>query len=243
MRITNLGSGSSGNSYIVELTKTSLLIEAGLPYNKMIERLEADRAGVLPQEVFITHEHGDHAKSARKLVELGHNINASPGTLEALDIPEDVPGDIKPMSTDYLYTLEELLVFAFPVEHAAEDPRGFSIRDNITGELLVFAVDISRIDYEFSACTHLMIECNHDLTTISEKIHDIHAERSVGTHYSIQDLRLYLEQVNMPKLQEIYLLHVSESNMKKDNLEEFRNELIENYGIPVKIANKSGGWR
>lgn len=64
MRVTSLGSGSSGNALLVEAGprgRTKLLVDAGLPSRLLIERLR--QTGTQPtqvQGVLITHEHSDH---------------------------------------------------------------------------------------------------------------------------------------------------------------------------------------
>lgn len=64
MRVTSLGSGSSGNAYLVEAGpqgRTRLLVDAGFPARVLVERLQL--AGCQPahiQAVLITHEHSDH---------------------------------------------------------------------------------------------------------------------------------------------------------------------------------------
>jgi len=64
MRVTSLGSGSSGNSLLVEAGpqgRTKILIDAGFPDRVVTERLRI--VGVTPaqlQGILITHEHIDH---------------------------------------------------------------------------------------------------------------------------------------------------------------------------------------
>ncbi|HCI78729.1 MAG TPA: MBL fold metallo-hydrolase [Ktedonobacter sp.] len=64
MRVVSLGSGSSGNSVLVEAgpnRRTKLLVDAGLSARTLTERL--GRVGVQPsqlQGVLVTHEHSDH---------------------------------------------------------------------------------------------------------------------------------------------------------------------------------------
>ena len=64
MRVVSLGSGSSGNSVLVEAgpnRRTKLLVDAGLSTRILTERL--GRVGVQPsqlQGVLVTHEHSDH---------------------------------------------------------------------------------------------------------------------------------------------------------------------------------------
>ncbi|HLI09263.1 MAG TPA: MBL fold metallo-hydrolase [Ktedonobacteraceae bacterium] len=64
MRVTSLGSGSSGNALLVEAgpqRRTKLLIDAGFPGRTLARRLQ--QVGVTPerlQGICVTHEHTDH---------------------------------------------------------------------------------------------------------------------------------------------------------------------------------------
>ncbi|HEY0752918.1 MAG TPA: MBL fold metallo-hydrolase [Ktedonobacteraceae bacterium] len=86
MRITSLGSGSSGNAYLIEAgpqRRTRLLVDAGLPTRILRERLHL--AGCLPQQlrgVLITHEHSDHILSLPFLLKRLHMpVYSDPRTL------------------------------------------------------------------------------------------------------------------------------------------------------------------
>jgi len=62
LRLTTLGSGSAGNSALVESGGTRLLLDAGLSAKQIRLRLEAlDVALDSISGVLITHEHIDHA--------------------------------------------------------------------------------------------------------------------------------------------------------------------------------------
>jgi phosphoribosyl 1,2-cyclic phosphodiesterase len=63
MRFAVLGSGSGGNSTVVECDGKYLLVDAGLSAKQLTLRLE--KLGVDPEEltgILITHEHGDHVR-------------------------------------------------------------------------------------------------------------------------------------------------------------------------------------
>lgn len=89
MRVTSLGSGSSGNAYLVEAGpqgRTRLLVDAGFPARVLIERLHL--AGYQPahiQAALITHEHSDHILGLPALVKRYRvPVFADPRTLTAL---------------------------------------------------------------------------------------------------------------------------------------------------------------
>jgi len=65
VRFRVLGSGSSGNSTLIECDGTRVILDAGLGPRDLAERLQS--AGVDPASlsaILISHEHGDHLRGA-----------------------------------------------------------------------------------------------------------------------------------------------------------------------------------
>ena len=58
MKLKVLGSGSSGNCYILENDNEALIIEAGLPFMKVKKALNFNVMKI--KAVLITHIHSDH---------------------------------------------------------------------------------------------------------------------------------------------------------------------------------------
>lgn len=61
MTITVLGSGSKGNSIVIQYGKSAIMVDAGFKLEEMLQRLE--KAHISPssiQALLITHGHGDH---------------------------------------------------------------------------------------------------------------------------------------------------------------------------------------
>ena len=82
MKLWMLGSGSSGNSVLIETERSRILVDAGFSPRVLKQRLT--RAGVAPdsiEAVVVTHEHTDHVKgvasAARKW---GWTIVSTAGT-------------------------------------------------------------------------------------------------------------------------------------------------------------------
>ena len=67
MRFCCLGSGSEGNSLVVEtdfVTKTKILVDCGLKFDVLEERLSDQEVSASDLDgIFITHEHSDHIRS------------------------------------------------------------------------------------------------------------------------------------------------------------------------------------
>ena len=90
MRVVSLGSGSSGNSLLIEAGpqgRTKLLVDAGFTGRTLIERLW--QAGVSPaqlQGVLVTHEHTDHILGLPMLMKRhAVPVVADTHTLEAIE--------------------------------------------------------------------------------------------------------------------------------------------------------------
>ena len=69
MKLTVLGSGSTGNAILIAANDTRVLVDAGLSARETIRRLALMNCD--PSEldgVIITHEHGDHAGGLRVLL-------------------------------------------------------------------------------------------------------------------------------------------------------------------------------
>ena len=61
MKVTILGSGSKGNSTLIEADDIKILIDVGFSYRAMKEKLR--EVGTDPREIeyiLITHDHSDH---------------------------------------------------------------------------------------------------------------------------------------------------------------------------------------
>lgn len=90
MRVTSLGSGSSGNALLVEagpLGRTKLLVDAGLAPRILLERLRvAYTAPTQLNGVLVTHEHSDHILSIPMLTKrYDIPIITAPDTLAAME--------------------------------------------------------------------------------------------------------------------------------------------------------------
>ena len=77
MEVKCLGSGSSGNSYVIKSNNTCLLIECGFEFKKLVKKLhKIDTTLTDIDTVLVTHSHNDHALALNDLENLGININS-----------------------------------------------------------------------------------------------------------------------------------------------------------------------
>jgi phosphoribosyl 1,2-cyclic phosphodiesterase len=154
MRVTSLGSSSSGNALLIEAgpqRRTKLLVDAGFTGRVLAERLQ--RVGVAPaqlQGVLVTHEHSDHilglptlAKryvvpilaDARTLAAIEQIFadgvcRTDSGTLAPVEL-EPIPtlaltsAPHAPLSVGSRRVIGDIEVQSFPVSHDAVAPCGY----------------------------------------------------------------------------------------------------------------------
>ena len=156
MRFAVLGSGSGGNSAVVECGGVRLMIDAGLSAKQLNLRLAmlgiepASLAGIL-----LTHEHGDHVKGLR-IFQKQHALAVYATGLTAKVVREAgiEGGTWKTFETSQTFTIGEVVVRSFTIQHDAVDPVGF-----------VIGHGARRFGYVSDAghVTRSMIECLRDL--------------------------------------------------------------------------------
>ena len=145
IEIKVLASGSTGNCYWISDGRTPLLLEAGLPLQKIREGTGfqvSNLAGCL-----VSHEHGDHSRGIPELVKAGVNCFMSQGTAEVLGVQSH---RIKILEAKKNYHIGTWQVMPFEVQHDAVEPFGYLLRSAKTKEKiglyyrqLLFAVYIS----------------------------------------------------------------------------------------------------
>ncbi len=215
MDFRNLASSSKGNLYLLVSGDHRLLIECGLPWRQLQEALDFNVSGL--DGCLVSHSHGDHAKSARRMVGSGVDLYASAETLEALGdavvmesvgchqrhhrahaLEPTVPVDVGPWQ-----------VLSFETAHDAEGSLGFLVGAP-DGDLCLFATDTAYVRPLAAGCTHIAVECSwsEQLLAASDAPPE-HLARLVRNHMSIERVLAMLKQTDLSKLKEIHLLHIS----------------------------------
>lgn len=231
MKLKTIASGSSGNCYLLETEKGSLLIEAGIPIKKIKRALGFDFSNI--QGCLVTHEHGDHAKAVKDIAKVGIDVYASKGTLQALNCAGH---RFIPMTPKKVKTIGKFEVLPFDVEHDAAEPLGFLIRHE--DKKMLFATDTFYLRYRFRGLTHIAIECNYVKSVMEEKLKqgeiDIkRVARTMKSHMSLENLIDFLKANDLSRVKKIYLLHLSDDN---SDIEIIKKEIRKVYEGDLVIA-------
>ncbi len=212
MRFVPLASSSHGNAYIVDDGSTRLLLECGLGPRKLRAACGfsvSEVAGVL-----VSHEHGDHAKSAVDLLKSGVAVYMSEGTAAGLGLGDGLLAMAKNLEHNVPVIIGSYDVVPFRVFHDAEEPLGFLIRSRTDGDVLVFATDTVNLRYRFPGVNLLAIEANYDNEILkrSTKMPPKTVNRIRNTHMEIDTLCDILKHMDLSRCRQIFLLHLSDGN-------------------------------
>lgn len=232
MKINVIGSGSKGNSTLIEFEKSKILIDVGFSYKYMKEKLE--ELEVKPNEIdyiFITHDHSDHIKGLQ--VFLNRN---NPKLYVSSKIAEKY---------DYMFNylfinvLEEDLCFkdfkvkVIPTSHDATDSYGYVFTSD---ESLVYLTDSGYINIRnfkyMKNKEYYIFESNHDVNKLIKGTYPEHLQRRILSdtgHLSNESSSIYLSKLIGPKTKKIVLAHLSHENNTEDlALETFKKITTKN---------------
>ncbi len=219
MRFRVLGSGSSGNTTLVEAEGTRILIDAGLGPREMAERVQS--AGIDPASIaaiVLSHEHQDHSKGAVSFSrKWGVRIAASRGTYAAAGLgAEDIAGfDV--IEPGIPFGIGPLSVMGIPIPHDAAGPLAFVVSHG--GVSLGHATDFGHVSRGvadgFRLCDAVLVESNYDADMLREGPYPWSLkERILGRfgHLSNHDVAGYLARDLGELCQTVVLAHVSQKN-------------------------------
>jgi phosphoribosyl 1,2-cyclic phosphodiesterase len=231
MEIKALASSSKGNCYLVSDGETSLLLECGIRYSDIQKGLNYQVSQV--DGCLISHEHGDHGKAVKEVMKAGINVYTSKGTAEALGVSGH---RLKTIANRKPFTVGTWTILPFEVEHDAAEPLGFLLA-NKRGEKLLFATDTYYIKYKFPGLTHIMVEANYSMDILKENIEAgrvpaVMKKRLMRSHFSLENVKEFLKANELSKVEEIWLLHLSDSNSDEQR---FKQEIQQLTGKIVKV--------
>ena len=216
MRMTVIGSGSSGNCYLLEGRDSALVIECGIPPERMFRE-----TGILPSKIagcLVSHEHGDHAAFAGRFAAMGMTVYASFGTLSALGATRDGGFRCRSVRAMQVFDVGPFRVSAFDVRHDAAEPLGFVIEHPECGRIL-FVTDTMFVPYSFRrpGLDHIMVEANYDdgivdENVLADRLTPDRAARVRRTHMSLRSACELIVANDSPALKTVTLLHLSSGN-------------------------------
>jgi phosphoribosyl 1,2-cyclic phosphodiesterase len=166
LRITALGSGSRGNSLLLESGDTRVLLDAG--YSPRMTELRLANAGVAPESIealIVTHEHTDHARGAAGCADKwGWRLLATTGTLsECFQLPERTPETLPSFG---MFSIGAFHFQTVPISHDADEPVAVVVTARGSGARAAVVYDLGAVTdgvrQAIAEVDILVIESNHD---------------------------------------------------------------------------------
>jgi phosphoribosyl 1,2-cyclic phosphodiesterase len=242
MKLTVIGSRSDGNSYALYNAQEALLLEAGLPFKKVLDAIDYRLntvAGCL-----VSHEHDDHAKCINEYLRNRVPVYASQGTVHGLMERFVKPDAGEPQAVPYTadgafmpFTLGGFTVLPFHTIHSTNEPTGFYIYHEEIGSML-FATDTCYLPQRFASLSNIMIEANYDRATLDNRYWngDVTQRRYKHTlhgHMCIDTTIEALQANDLSRVNNIILIHLSEENAEPES---FRQRVERATGKRVYVA-------
>ena len=176
----------------------------------------------------------DHSKAVKEIMHAGIDCYISAGTVEALGLSGHRLNIIKAKQQ---FKIGTWTILPFETQHDAAEPLAFLLA-NQAGDKLLYITDSFYCRYCFQGLTHIMIEANYSLDILngnveSGSIPKEMKKRVLRSHMSIETVKEFLKANDLSKVQEIWLLHLSEQNSCEKR---FKEEVQKITGKPTYIA-------
>lgn len=231
MKIQPIASGSTGNAYLISSGGSTLLLDAGIPIKQIQIACKHQLSSI--DGCIITHRHGDHVKAVKDLVKMGVDVYASSDVLGNLNLAENHRAhEVKELET---VGIGDFKVTPFDVKH---DVPCFGYVCTAGDKTVAYITDAQYSPYRIEGVTHWIVECNFSEEQTRDNveagiIHMSYKDRVWNTHMSIDALEDLLKANDLSKLEQIYLIHLSDKNARED---EFKERIQKLTGAEVYVC-------
>jgi phosphoribosyl 1,2-cyclic phosphodiesterase len=249
MKFCSLGSGSSGNSYLVSEKNTNILVDCGFSVTELESRMF--QREIKPSEItaiFLTHEHDDHSKGAFAFAEK-HNkpIYLTYGTLKMCHKRIKKSYNLRLNIISPLDTLElnDFMIYIIPVPHDAREPVQFKFESEKSNLAIITDLGFGNKELinSIQQINALILESNHDENLLNQSSYPKNLKdriRSKYGHLSNEESLAILKKLNLDHLKWLGAAHLSKENnspqLVKDSwkkvFEDKINIIDPDFGIP-----------
>ncbi len=233
MRLTVLGSGSTGNAVLIRSETTRVLVDAGMSAKKILERFVA--VGEDPADldaILITHEHSDHAGGLRVLMKsvncpvfisgeteeayLSTRKGIQNGDSESAKRMDAIRNRTERIESSAEFRIGDIDFEPFSVPHDAVDNFGFvAKKDGVrVATLMDFGTITTLIKEKLRGCNAIVIESNHSRDMLKTcPVYSWDLKQRIASrhgHLSNEDLSDWLTGDYDGGAEEIVLAHLSQ---------------------------------
>ncbi len=245
MRVAVLGSGSAGNSTLVEVGETRVLIDAGFSGKDLARRL--DMLGLEPSDItaiVVTHDHQDHTRGAGIFARRhGTPVYITDATLAACEKIFRGSETTHSYRVGRPFEIGLLRVEPFLTVHDAVDPVAVSLVDVETEARVGVATDLGRptaqVLHALSGSDFLILEANHDDTLLRTGPYPWSVKQRIASshgHLSNHAAARFACELVHPRLAGILLAHLSGECNRPELARSVVGEALERAGYRGYLA-------
>lgn len=247
MNIQVLGSGSSGNCYIIKDKNNLILIDVGLSFSNIKEYIPLGEN--INYSLFITHAHNDHIKGISAFTKaFKPKLYSSYGTLQEISAKEKVLSYVSKnvfLEPDKSYIIDDFKCSTCALSHDAWTPLGYSI--TLSNHTIAFITDTGKtmpnIETMASNANYLFIESNYEESILhANKRYNPSLKKRILSedgHLSNKDSSEFIERVaKYGNLKKCFLSHISEDTNNYDLVEEYAETYRRNLGIEAVVLHQ-----
>lgn len=243
LHFISMGSGSSGNCYLLYTDSDALLIDAGIGVRALKKHLRDYGLSVSRiNNILITHDHADHVKSVGSLskdnqlrVYATRRVHA--GISGNWCVKNKIAGSLAVViEKNEEFTLGDFKITPFEVPHDSFDNVGYKIEAE--GVTFCLMTDVGIVTDEMkpfiSAADYLVIEANHDTEMLRNGNYPQHLQdRILGPrgHLSNRDCGIAIAENASPRLKHVWLCHLSDENNHPELAKKTVEQVLASYGI------------
>lgn len=222
-RFQSFGSGSSGNSYLIQTEDCCIMIDAGVGIRKLQKAYrEYGHNFANVKAILVTHRHVDHARCLG-ILNAKHGIHAYMTDITMQGIADNPAITKKPeranttfVASEQTFTIGGLEITPFDVPHDSQGNLGYFIKHGDTRFCLVTdcGTYTPLIDKYVSQATHLVIESNYDPQMLAAGPYPIYLQNRIKGGFGHLANHMAAQVIGQHKahLRHVWLCHLSEKN-------------------------------
>ena len=224
MIIDCIGTGSTGNCYLIWTNKSKVLLDAGVRFQQILEKTNLSDVDF----AFISHRHKDHSLNQEKLISRG--VKVVDGSVSSLWRKNSNLGKFKGN------------VYTFGVSHGETICNGCIIENEADTILYITDFNLCTWNLKGFKFTSIIVECNYCEDMISQELinSDLKIKRQINTHMGVEGLITFLKSLDLECCKEIILVHKStDSRLYDEQKASYR--VFSEFLIPVGVCQHKGG--
>jgi phosphoribosyl 1,2-cyclic phosphodiesterase len=241
LKISVLGSSSSGNCTFISTSKTRILLDVGLSPTQVAKRLKAIGESLESIDaLIISHEHLDHiAGLPGLLAKQAIPLYISQETSDVID-PKPNWSQVEAIRAGHSFWLGELKVTPFTIPHDAVNPLAFTFEAEglKIGHVTDLGYMTELVIQRLKGCHIIVLESNHDLEMLKIGPYPWPVKQRIMSrmgHLSNEMTGRFFSEEFDGEAQHIVLAHLSENNNHPAIARMMTTEALERRGFDVHV--------